>query len=283
MQDPLKTLLRPTGNTQFCDDILNGTATFPTGTPPYTVEFFNQMQRSERANQHYVTSNVTKDDFVQGWKLLKETTSAASKQGLHFGHLKASALHPEPSEFESSISHLPFHTGYAPAMRKEGTIVMIKKRIGLNNFTSLRSIVLTEADFNFNNKILGRRAMQHAEAIDELAPEQYGSRKHKNSIDQALHKRLSYDIMLQLRQPGLLCSNDAKSCYDRILHSVAALAYKRIGIPSQPVECMLKCIQDMNFHIRTTFGLSSDSMNKLNTHSPFQGISQGNGPSPPTT
>ena len=167
MQDPLKTLLRPTGNTQFCDDILNGTATFPTGTPPYTVEFFNQMQRSERANQHSVTSNVTKDDFVQGWKLLKETTSAASKQGLHFGHLKASALHPELSEFESSISHLPFHTGYAPATWKEGTIVIIKKRIGLNNVTSLRSIVLTEADFNFNNKILGRRAMQHAEAIDD--------------------------------------------------------------------------------------------------------------------
>ena len=61
--------------------------------------------------------------------------------------------------------------------------------------TSLRSIVLTEADFNFNNKILGRRAIQHAEAINELGPEQYGSRKHKSDIDQALHKRLTYAIM----------------------------------------------------------------------------------------
>ena len=108
---------------------------------------------------------------------------------------------------------------------------MIKKRAGLNNLTSLRSIVLTEADFNFNNKLLGRRAIQHAEDINGLTPEQYGSRKNKCSIDQALHKRLTYDIMRQSKQSGLLCSNDAKSCYDRIVHSVAALAYKHVGVP----------------------------------------------------
>ena len=38
----------------------------------------------------------------------------------------------------------------------------------------------------------------------------------------------------------------------------------------------------MNHHIRTSFGLSSESMNKLNTLSPFQGILQGNGASPTT-
>ena len=112
---------------------------------------------------------------------------------------------------------------------------MIKKRAGLNNLQALRSIVLTESDFNFNNKILGRRAIQHAKEIDGIAPEQYGSRKYKSSIDQALHKRITYDIIRQTKRPGLLCSNDAKSCYDRIVHSVAALAYKRIGVPKPPL------------------------------------------------
>ena len=80
-------------------------------------------------------------------------------------------------------------------MWKEGTIVMIKKKINSNHIASLHSIVLTEADFNFNNKNLGRRVIEHAEAIQDIAPEQYGSRKHKNSIDQALHKRLTYDLI----------------------------------------------------------------------------------------
>ena len=104
--------------------------------------------------------------------------------------------------------------------------------------------MLTEADFNFNNKVLGRRTIQHAEDIEELAPEQYGSRKSKSAIDQALHKRLTYDVMRQLRKPGILCSNDIKSCYDRILHSIAALAYKRIGVSQQPVDSILLCIQN---------------------------------------
>ena len=195
MQEPLRSLLGRTGNTQFCQSILQGNAIFPHGTPPYTIEFFQQMKKSPRANSIPVTSNISKEDFIEGWKNMKETTSAASKQGLHFGHLKASALHPELAVFESSISHLPFHTGYAPKSWKEGTIVMIKKRIGLDNVKSLRSIVLTEADFNFNNKILGRRAIQHAEETNDIAQEQYGSRKDKSAIDQALNKRLTYDIM----------------------------------------------------------------------------------------
>ena len=126
---------------------------------------------------------------------MKESTSAASKTGLHFGHLKASATNPILSEFESSISHVPFWTGYVPEQWKEGIIIMIKKKIGLNTVQSLRSVVLREADFNFNNKILGRRAIQHAEEINDIAQEQYGSRKGKSAIDQALNKRLTYDIM----------------------------------------------------------------------------------------
>ena len=103
---------------------------------------------------------------------------------------------------------------------------MIKKKMNLNNITALRSVVLTEADFNFNNKILGRRVIQHAEDIQDIAPEQYGSRKNKSAIDQALHKRITYDIIRQTKLPGAMCSNDAKLCYNWVLHSIAGLAYR---------------------------------------------------------
>lgn len=39
---------------------------------------------------------------------------------------------------------------------------MIKKKAQVDHIGSLRSIVLTEVDCNFNNKILGKTAMQVA-------------------------------------------------------------------------------------------------------------------------
>jgi hypothetical protein len=89
--------------------------------------------------------------------------------------------------------------------------------------------------------------------------------------------------MHQMRYNGALCSNDAKSCYDRILHlAVASLAYQRLGIPFPPVKCMLASIQNMKHHIRTSFGDSQFTMSNDNILIPFQGALQGNGASPAT-
>ena len=96
---------------------------------------------------------------------------SASKTDLHFGHIKACASNTLLTAFESSIAHIPYVSGYTSQQWKEGAILMIKKRAGLNNIKSLRSIVLTESDYNFNNKISGRWAIQHAEAIDGIAME----------------------------------------------------------------------------------------------------------------
>ena len=103
---------------------------------------------------------------------MKETTSAG-KSGVHFGNLIACAEDEQLAQFESSVSQIPFLTGYSPTLWKEGTIVMIKKKAGNADVSALRSIVLLEADYNFNNKILGKRAMEQAEDLKAIAPEQY--------------------------------------------------------------------------------------------------------------
>ena len=283
MTEPLRSLLGPTGNTPFCQSILDGTATSPPGTPQYTQELFEQLQQVHQAHPSCaIQRGISESDYSEGWKIMKETTSAASITGLHFGHLKACATDTTLTTFESSVANLPYVTGYSPEQWQESVIVMIKKKAQLNHVSALRSIVLTEADFNFNNKVLGRRVIQHAEDINDIAPEQYGSRKHKSAIDQALHKHLSYDIIRQTKLPAALCSNDAKSCYDRVLHSIVSLAYRRLGVPNPPVQCMLDSIQNMKHHIRTSHGVSTITLSKTNTLLPFQGILQGNGASPTT-
>ena len=81
------------------------------------------------------------------------------------------------------------------------------------------------------------------------------------------------------RRPGILCSNDAKSCYDCILHAIASLALQRLGMPIQPINCMLVTIQEFKHHIRTAHGTSESALENDSNIS-FQGICQGNGAGP---
>lgn len=212
---------------------------------------------------------------------MKEYTSSGGST-LHFGHMKAAASSEFLSKFESSIAQIPYSTGYSPSLWQKGTIVMIQKKAKVDLVSKLLTLVLTSADFNHNNKILGRRTLHHAEQHQLLAKEQYGSRKHKRAIEHALHKRLTYDIMRQTRINGALCSNDAMSCYDRILHAVASLAYQRLGVPLPSIQCMLASIQNMKHNLRTSYGNSMWCISSKNTLIPYQGILQGNGAAPAT-
>ena len=75
-----------------------------------------------------------------------------------------------------------------------------------------------------------------------------------------------------------ICSNDAKGCFDRIVHSVAFLCLRRFGIPEMLLQSMFSVIQNMTHHIRTAFGDSTITYgpNSLGRH-PYMGVLQGNG------
>ena len=279
LQPPLQELLGYVGLTEFADSILDGTFQPPPGVSPYAIELFCQLKKPDNVQLDEVATQLTIEQFQSGWKRMKEFTSAG-KSGLHFGHLKVCALHTFLSNFESSLSHISFTTGYSPQVWRVGIMVMIHKKAMVDLVTKLHTIVLTEADFNFNNKLLGKLTMQHGEKNNLLAQEQYGSQKGRTAIDQALHKRLMYDNLRLNRRPGALCSNNAKSCYDRILHSIAMLAFRCLGIASPSVESILKSIQNMHHHIRTSYGDSPFTLHCNGSLVPFQGELQGNRAAP---
>ena len=135
------------------------------------------------------------------------------------------------------------------------------------------------SEFNINNKKLGREMMQHAENNNVLPPEQYGGRKQHRAVIAALNKRLTMDLLRMRRQSGALCSNDAKSCYDRIVHSFASIAMRRLGAHPPAVQSMLQTIQEAKHHIITAFG-PSDNHFGSGRHPPLQGLGQGNGGAP---
>jgi hypothetical protein len=55
-------------------------------------------------------------------------------------------------------------------------------------------------------------------------------------IDLAVNKALTYDLLRQVKRPGTICSNDARSCYNLIGHSQASIAMQRNGVPKPVVD-----------------------------------------------
>jgi hypothetical protein len=131
-------------------------------------------------------------------------------------------------------------------------------------------------------KLFGRQMMQHAEAASLIAPEQFGSRKNHTAIRQALNKVLTYDLARASHKPAAMCSNNAKSCYDCIVHSVAKAAKMRLGAPPIPIDLMFETIQRLQHFIRTAYGDSEILFGGDHRpgNPPKHGVGQGNGCGP---
>jgi hypothetical protein len=277
LQEPLAEAVGPTGNGPMVEQILQGTFEIPESVDKYTANLIRQMKRPEQFAEMKFGFNPA--IHVRGWRRARERTSAGPS-GLHFGHFMALAR-SEHGEIEAMMAQMPYEFGFAPQRWTWGTEVMILKQLGNFCTWKLRAILLYEADFNFNNKRLGREMMYFAEAKGWIAKEQYGSRKNLSAIEHCLNKMLSFDLIRQLKRTAVLCSNDAKGCYDRIVHSVAAICMRRLGAPQEPIESMFRTIQNLRHTVRTAHGDSESFFNAKDVHPvAIQGVGQGNGAGP---
>ena len=121
--------------------------------------------------------------------------------------------------------------------------------------------------------------MARAEELGVMPKEQAGSRKHHRLVLSALNKVLTMDLLWMRHQAGALCSNDAKSCYDRIVHWIAALCLRRNGLQKEPSFEMFITLQKAWHCIATAYGESTSRYGGDRT-TPLQGVGQGNGAGP---
>ena len=170
-------------------------------------------------NNENIDINWTTKEYFEGWKQMKEEKGLA--QGIHFGHMKCIDHESDAAVIISKLALLPLKTGYAPIQWLKGINTMIPKKKHDLQPEKLRLILLMDARFNHNNKLIGRKMMEYREENNLFAEEQYGSFKEKSAILHATNKMLLTDHLCQFRQPAVYCANDSKSCYDRILHIVA--------------------------------------------------------------
>jgi hypothetical protein len=122
--------------------------------------------------------------------------------------------------------------------------------------------------------------MKDGEAYEQLAWEQFGSREGKNAIEQALKKVLSFDFIRQARMDAAMCSNDANSCYDRIVHSIASILMQHQNVPASALICVFTTLQNLHHTVRTIYGDSKSGYGGTLWAVLYSDVGQGNDAGP---
>lgn len=279
-KEPLLSDFGRFGEGPATEQVANGTYQIPPNVDEVTADFIRECKQTDEIKKEgtYPLPR-SPQDFQAYWKRMKEKT--ASRE-VHFGHFKAGMQNDLISVMHWMMAEIPMRTGYTLNRWKQATDVMILKKSGLYDVEKLRTIVLFEADFNANNKYMGRSAIRHCVKHNRLAQEQY-SIPGRKSIDHALNKRLLFDIVRYQKYSLALSSCDLKSNYDRIGHVPSVLATQRLGIPNEPMFSMYRGVQEMKHTTRTAYGDSTIKYGGLENGYLFyqQGVYQGNGFGPP--
>ena len=90
------------------------------------------------------------------------------------------------------------------------------------------------------------------------AEEQFAG-KNRSALQEIIAKRYIIDHQQSQRMCFALTSCDLAGCYDRIIHTAAALAMLNVGISHNRFKTMLNAIQKMIHRIRTVYGDSKIS------------------------
>jgi hypothetical protein len=216
---------------------------------PYVKELLPHLQMPENVRESGQQSmTITIEGYKKYWQKAKEKTCCYPGP-LSFSTMKAGAKSDIISTVDCILTRIPINSGYSPSRWKQVIDVMIPKKAGITNLNSLRTIVLFHPDCNYAFKHIGREMMYLAEKTKTLAPEQYGSWKNHRAIDLEVNKALTYDILRQLKRPGAISSNDAKSCYDLIGHSQASMIMQWHGVPKSAVDCLFTTLQDAEHRV----------------------------------
>jgi hypothetical protein len=200
MMESMVTELGFLGDTDQIECILDGKYQAPSGTDRYMKELMEEMKmpkviQTTVAREGTITKEISVDENRTGWK--KRRVASAESTGLTMDHYicGVGGEDPELNEIDTLMRQLPYHFGFSPASWQKITDVEILKKIGVYDVEKMRTIQLMNAEFNMNNKKLGRDVMWFAESHNVLALEQFGSRKNHQSILAALNKRLTMDIL----------------------------------------------------------------------------------------
>ena len=111
-------------------------------------------------------------------------------------------------------------------------------------------------------------------------PESQYAKKRSRPIEAVLLKQLYYDYLRITKTPGVVISNDAQGCFDRVSLAVGAILFRRLGVPNRAIRSLFSTLAQMKHYVRTAHGDSNIYYTSTNER-PLEGGGQGNGAAGP--
>ena len=258
--------------------VLDGTYVPPPGTDPYTIEFIRELAMPDSIREKGpMDTSLTPEENRKAWESQKGGT-ASDETTLSFEHYKAACLDDDLNAVDTLLRDIPLTFGFAPPSWLSITDVEILKKLGVYDIEQMRAVQLFAAEFNITNKMIGKRALANAEICNEVADEQHGSRKNHQARLLVLNKVLVGDWLLLRKQAGAYGMNDAKGCFDRIVHTVAIIVLMSFGVPYLAAKTLFLILAKARHKIKTGYGISDWVYG--DEEIPISGCGQGNGLGP---
>ena len=276
MQEPLFSTFTGPNAESTSMALMEGRFPIPSAVDPSTRAFLSQCRFAPGHSPVPVV--ITPEDHIEYWTKNPEN-KGSEPNGLHNGHFKAGIQSSVIAECDALFRNIPLSTGMVPLNWRNLMNFAIEKKAGDFRLAKMRTIQLMNSEYQANTKKLGRTAMQNAEKNALIPSGQCGSRTRHQAIDLAWSKRLVWDLLLLQRRSAGWISNDAKSCFDRVVHWVAILALLRFGLTWRALTMMFDTLATSKHRVRTGFG-DSTAVFYPPSNVPFQGCGQGNGAGP---
>ena len=229
-------------------------------------------------------------DFAGKIKKWREATTT-SPSGQHLGRYKAlfaqGTYAPEPDDngqgafevFEAkqaSISALILRlinfcidSGHTMSFKDSGNYKIHR----------LCVIHIYEANFNLLLAVIWRELLRAADQAGTINSGQYGGRPGYEASSLALLEELRIDLLYLTRRTLITFDNNAASCYDRIIASLASLINRKYGLHWQVAVVHGRTLQEARYKLRTAVGISERKYSH-STQFPLYGSGQGSGNSP---
>jgi hypothetical protein len=260
----------------YCNDILAGTIQTSLDDAPQCTALLQACKAA--SDLDILPATITEEEFrgkIVSWK---ETTST-SPSGRHLGIYKSlfapGPYHNKLEDDEETrnyyclrnsqrdirnlileIINYCIDTGYILERWKTIVNTMIFKDTGVYKIHRLRVIHIYEADFNLLLAVKWRQLLQSADQRNLINPGLFGGRPGCEAQSLPFLEELKYDISYTSRRTLFNFDNDATSCYDRIIISLASLINRKYGLNRAVVLVHAKTLLQARYHLRNQFGFS---------------------------
>ena len=176
-----------------------------------------------------VDLTISQRNNSTGWSKINAKTGSEPST-LSFNHYMTSCSDPYLKQVDTFLRNTAMILEIDAAAWKIVTDLHVLKKAHQFHVDTMRCIQLMDAEFNMTNKHVGRQTLAHGEKVKAITPDQYGSRKNHKCINCVTNKFLLNDLFCHKRIAATWGMNNARGCYNQIVHFIAILVLMSFGV-----------------------------------------------------